>query len=231
MGIHIQAKAGDIAEKVLLPGDPLRAQWIAENFLENAVLYNRVRGMLGFTGVYKGERVSVQGSGMGVPSMSIYAQELITSYGAKKLIRVGSAGAYQKDLKLKSIVLAMSASTNSSIIPLLFGNDFFAPTANAELFVKAMSVAQSKQIPVHAGNVLTSDLFYETAPDYLKKWASYGVLCVEMETAALYIVAAKFGVPALSILTISDNLITQEKTTAEERERTFDEMISLALEL
>ncbi len=231
MSLHIEAKPGEIAEKVLLPGDPLRAKWIAETFLKDSVLYNTVRGMLGFTGTYKGNRISIQGTGMGAPSISIYAQELIEGYGVKKLIRVGSAGSYQENLKLRSIVLAMTASSNGSINKLLFGNDSFAPAAHPDLFINAVTVAKNRHIPLHIGNVLTSDLFYEEDPLYYKKWASYGVLCVEMETAALYTLAAKFGVQALAILTISDHLVTKEKTSSEERERSFEEMVTIALEI
>jgi purine-nucleoside phosphorylase len=231
MSIHIEAKTGEIAETILLPGDPRRAKWIAENFLEHPKLYNEVRGMLGFTGTYHGKKVSVQGTGMGGPSISIYAHELINDYGVKRLIRVGSAGSFQKEVNIRAIVLAMSASANGSSNKLWFGNDDFAPTANFELFIKAVAVANTKNIAVKAGNVLTSDLFYDDNPDYYKKWAAYGVLCVEMETSSLYTIAAKFGVQALSILTISDSLVTHEKTTAEERERTFKEMVEIALAL
>lgn len=182
MSIHIEAKLGEIAETVLLPGDPLRAKWIAEKFLENPVQYNDVRGMLGFTGMYKGKRVSVQGSGMGVPSISIYAHELINSYQVKKLIRVGSAGSYQESVKIRDIVLAMSACTNSSINKPTFNQEDYAPTAHFELFMNAVDVARKKNIPIKAGTILTSDVFYHDSPEYYKKWAEYGVLCVEMET-------------------------------------------------
>ncbi len=231
MSIHIEAKKGEIAETVLLPGDPMRAKWIAETFLQNVTLYNDVRAMLGFTGTYNGKRVSVQGTGMGTPSTTIYAHELINEYGVKKLIRVGSAGSYQKDIKIRDLVLAMSASTNSSINRLPFEGEDFAPTAHFDLFMKAIDVARAKNIDIKAGNVLTSDVFYQDNPEYYKKWAKYGVLCVEMETAALYTIAAKFGVKALSILTISDSLVTKEKTTSDERETTFKEMVTIALEI
>ena len=232
MSIHIEAKPGEIAEKILLPGDPMRAKWIADTYLTQVKLYNDVRGMLGFTGLYKGKPVSVQGTGMGVPSITIYSHELINFYGVKQLIRVGSAGSYQKDIKLRDIVLAMSASTNSSLNKLPFEGEDYAPTANFELFMKAVDVARNKKIPIKAGNVLTSDVFYQDSPDYYKKWANYGVLCVEMETAALYTVAAKHQVQALSLLTISDSLVDRDQTTtADERETTFKEMIEIALEL
>lgn len=231
MSTHINAQKGDIAETILLPGDPLRAKWIAETFFENPVCFNRVRGMLGYTGTYKGKKISAMGSGMGVPSISIYSHELITEFGVQNLIRVGSAGSYQKHIKLRDIVLAMAASSTSGVNELRFGGADFAPTANFELFQKAVEVAKQKNIPVKAGNVLTSDEFYADEIESYKKWSKFGVLCVEMETAGLYTVAAKHNVSALSILTISDSLVTGEKTTAKERETTFEEMITIALEL
>ncbi|MDE1207205.1 purine-nucleoside phosphorylase [Tenacibaculum larymnensis] len=231
MSIHIEAKKGEIAETVLLPGDPMRAKWIAETFLENPVCYNDVRGMLGFTGTYKGKRISVQGTGMGIPSALIYAHELINEYGVKNLIRVGSAGSYQKGVKIRDIVIAMAASTNSGLNTIRFNGADFAPTASFELFQKAVDAAKEKGIPLKAGNILSSDEFYADEFESYKKWADYGVLCVEMETNGLYTVAAKHKVNALSILTISDSLVTGERTTADEREQTFKEMIEIALEL
>ncbi|TDT68592.1 purine-nucleoside phosphorylase [Hypnocyclicus thermotrophus] len=228
MSVHIGAKKGEIAETVLLPGDPMRAKWIAETFLEDAECYNTVRGMYGYTGYYKGKKVSVQGTGMGVPSISIYVNELIRDYGVKNLIRVGSAGSYQENVKVRDIVLAMAASTNSGINRHRFNGDF-APTANFELFMKAVTAAKEKNIEVKAGNILTSDEFYQDDFNSYKKWASFGVLAVEMETAALYTIAAKYGVKALTILTISDSLVTGEETTSEERETTFKDMIEIAL--
>ncbi len=231
MSVHIEAKKGEIAETILLPGDPLRAKWIAETFLENPVCFNKVRGMLGFTGTYQGKRVSVMGTGMGVPSISIYSHELINEYGVKNLIRVGSAGSYQADIKIRDIVLAMAASSNSGINELRFGGADFAPTASFELFQKAIEAAKAKDIKVKAGNIFTSDEFYEDDFESYKKWSKFGVLCVEMESAGLYTVAAKYNVNALSILTISDSLVTGERTTNEERETTFKGMIEIALEL
>tara|TARA_R110000850_G_scaffold277086_1_gene422440 strand:+ start:186801 stop:187499 length:699 start_codon:yes stop_codon:yes gene_type:complete len=231
MSIHISAKKGDIAETILLPGDPLRAKWIAETFFDNPVCFNEVRGMLGYTGTYKGNKISTMGTGMGVPSISIYAHELITEYGVKNLIRVGSAGSYQMEVKIRDIVLAMAASSTSGVNELRFGGADFAPTATFELFQKAVDIARAKNIPVKAGNVLTSDEFYADEFESYKKWSKFGVLCVEMETAGLYTVAAKHKVNALSILTISDSLVTGEKTTSKERETTFEEMIKIALEL
>ena len=229
MSIHIGAKEGDIAETVLLPGDPLRAKWIAETFLENPVCYNEVRGMLGFTGTYKGKRVSVQGTGMGIPSTLIYCNELIKDFGVKKLIRVGSAGSYQKDVKLYDIVIAMAASSNSGINNSRFINSDYSPTADFGLFLKAVDYARDNNISIKAGNVLSSDEFYEDNFDTYKKWADFGVLCVEMEAAGIYTIAAKYNVKALAILTISDSLVTQEKTTSKERENTFSAMIEIAL--
>ncbi|MCI2229009.1 purine-nucleoside phosphorylase [Polaribacter sp. MSW13] len=231
MSVHIEAKKGEIAETVLLPGDPMRAKWIADTFLKEVIQYNDVRGMLGFTGTYKGNRVSVQGTGMGIPSTLIYCTELITEYGVKNLIRVGSAGSYQKDVKIRDIVFAMAASTNSGLNTIRFNGADFAPTASFKLFQKAIEVAKEKNITVKAGGILSSDEFYADEFDSYKKWADYGVLCVEMETSGLYTVAAKHNVNALSILTISDSLVTKERTTADEREQTFKEMIEIALEL
>ncbi|SDS07273.1 purine-nucleoside phosphorylase [Polaribacter sp. KT25b] len=231
MSVHIGAKKGEIAETVLLPGDPMRAKWIADTFLKDIFQYNDVRGMYGFTGTYKGKRISVQGTGMGIPSTLIYAHELINDYGVKNLIRVGSAGSYQKEVKIRDIVLAMAASTNSGLNTIRFNGADYAPTASFKLFQKAIEVAKEKNIEVKAGGILSSDEFYADDFDSYKKWADYGVLCVEMETSGLYTVAAKHNVNALSILTISDSLVTKERTTSEEREQTFKEMIEIALEL
>ena len=227
---HIGAKKGDIAETILLPGDPLRAKYIAETFLQDIVQYNNVRGMLGFTGTYKGKKVSVQGTGMGVPSIGIYSHELIAEYGCKNLIRVGTAGSLQENVKIRDVVLAMSASTDSAINKLRFNGADYAPTANAELLFKAYEVGKAKGLSMKAGNILTSDTFYGDEPEAWKKWAKFGVLCVEMETAQLYTTAAKFGVNALTIITISDSLVTGEATSAEERQLTFNDMIEVALE-
>ncbi len=229
MSIHIAAKKGEIAETVLLPGDPIRAKWIAETFFDHPVCYTKIRGMFGYTGSYKGKPVSVQGTGMGIPSALIYCHELIKDYGVKNLIRVGSAGSYQKDIKIRDIVIAMAASSTSNINNTRFLNSDYAPTANFDLFMKAVQYSRNNNIPIKAGNILSSDQFYEDDPDSYKKWAEFGVLCVEMETAGLYTVAAKYNVKALSILTISDSLVTKEKTSSEERESTFTKMIEIAL--
>ncbi len=230
MSVHIAAKNGEIADTVLLPGDPKRAKWIAENFLENAVCYTDIRGMLGFTGTYKGKRISVQGTGMGIPSISIYITELMKDYGVKTLIRVGSAGSYQEDVKIRDIVVALSTSTDSNINNRRFKGASFAPTVNFDLLSKVLKTAEEKNIKIKAGNILTSDEFYNDDPSYFKKWAEFGVLAVEMETAALYTLASKYKAKALSILTISDSLVSPEITSSEEREKTFNEMIELALE-
>ncbi|MBW2938292.1 purine-nucleoside phosphorylase [Aureisphaera sp. CAU 1614] len=229
MSTHIEAKPGDIAESVLLPGDPMRAKWIAETFLENPVCYNDVRAMLGYTGTYQGKRISVQGTGMGIPSALIYCHELINDYGVKNLIRVGTAGSYQKEVHLRDIVIAMAASSTSGINNSRFINADYSPTANFELFLKAATYAKNNSIPIKAGNVLSSDEFYEDDFDSYKKWAEFGVLCVEMEAAGLYTIAAKYNVKALAILTISDSLVTKERTTSDEREKTFSTMIEIAL--
>lgn len=231
MSVHIEAKKGDIAETILLPGDPLRAKWIAETFFENHVCFNRVRNMFGYTGTYNGKKISVMGTGMGVPSISIYAHELINEFGVKNLIRVGSAGSYQEHVKLYDVVLAMAASSNSGVNELRFGGADYAPTASFELFMKAVEAAKSKKIDIKAGNVFTSDVFYADDFESYKKWSKFGVLCVEMEAAGLYTVAAKHNVNALAILTISDSLVSGERTTSKERETTFKNMVKIALEL
>ncbi len=231
MSVHIEAKVGEIAETILLPGDPLRAKWIADTFFENSTCFNKVRNMFGYTGFYQGKRVSVMGTGMGVPSISIYAHELINDYGVKNLIRVGSAGSYQAEVKIRDIVIAMAASSNSAVNELRFGGADYAPTADFNLFLKAVETAKAKQIDVKAGNIFTSDIFYADDFESYKKWSKFGVLCVEMETAGLYTIAAKHRVHALSILTISDSLVTGERTTTKERETTFKDMIEIALEL
>jgi len=231
MSIHIGAKEGDIASTVLLPGDPLRAKYIAENFLTGTNCYNKVRGMYGYTGVYKGKRVSIQGTGMGIPSISIYVNELITNYKAKNLIRIGSCGSMQADIKIRDVILAMSASTDSHINKIRFNGMDYAPTANYNLLKRAHDIASEKDIALKIGSVLTSDTFYNDNPNSWKHWANYGILAVEMETAALYTLAAKFKVNALSILTVSDSLVTREETTSEERQKTFNQMVEVALEL
>ncbi|CAM3746329.1 purine-nucleoside phosphorylase [Mesobacillus zeae] len=229
MSVHINAKEHEIADTVLLPGDPLRAKYIAETFLENAKLYNEVRNMFGYTGTYKGKRISVQGTGMGVPSISIYINELMSSYNVQTLVRVGTCGAIQKDVKVRDVILAMSASTDSQMNRLTFGGVDYAPTADFDLLLKAYNAGREKGLNLKAGNVLTADQFYNDNSD-LEKWAKYNILGIEMETAALYTLAAKFDRKALSILTVSDQILTGEETTSEERQTTFNEMIEVALE-
>jgi purine-nucleoside phosphorylase len=231
MSVHIGAKKGEIADTILLPGDPLRAKYIAEEFLEDAKLYNEVRGMYGYTGTYKGKEISVQGTGMGVPSISIYANELIQEYDVQKLIRVGSCGALQKDVQIRDVILAQGATTDSQQNKLVFGDIFYAPLADFNLLKAAYEKAEAQGMPVRVGNVFTSDTFYrENAQAVNELLASYKVLAVEMETTALYTLAAKFDRQALSILTVSDHVLTGEETTAEERQTTFNEMIEIALE-
>ena len=230
MSIHIGAEVGEVAEVVLLPGDPLRAEHIAETFFEQAVCHSKVRGMLGFTGTYKGKRVSVQGTGMGVPSISIYAHELLYSYGVKTLVRVGTCGALQESVQIRDIVLAMSASTDSHVNRIRFQTMDFAPTANFELLQHAYQTATDNGFRAHVGNILTTDTFYNEDEEATKLLIDHGTLAVEMETAALYTLAAKAKARSLSILTVSDHIITGESTTSEERQKTFDDMIEVALE-
>ena len=230
MSIHIGAKKGDIADFILLPGDPLRAKYVAENFLEDSVCYNEVRGMYGFTGTYKGRRVSVQGTGMGMPTLSIYVHELINMYDVRYLVRIGSCGGLQPYTEIRDVLLGQCASSDSNINRIRFNGMDFAPGASFELLKRAFDQADTLDIPVKVGNILSSDTFYGEDPDSWKLWAKYGVLAVEMESAALYTLAARFGVHALSILTVSDNLVTGSATTSEEREKTFTSMMTLALE-
>ncbi len=231
MSIHIGAKKGEIARTVLLPGDPLRAKYVAENLLENARCYNEVRGMYGFTGTYQGKPVSIQGTGMGIPSISIYAHELITEYGVQNLIRVGTCGAIHPDLALRDVILAMAASTDSRVNQMRFAGKDFAPAASFHLLRNAYDAATALGVPVKVGNILSTDLFYHDDPDYWQRWADYGVLALEMESAGLYTLAAKFGVNALSILTVSDQIITGAHVTAGERETAFTNMVKIALEI
>ncbi len=229
---HNHANPGEIADKILLPGDPMRARFIAENFLENPVCYNEVRGMYGFTGNYKGKRVSVQGTGMGMPSMHIYASELMEIYGVKNLIRVGTCGGLKSSVHLKDVVIAMGATTDSNMNRDRFGSISFAPTASFELLRKAYEEAQKQGINAFVGNVFTSDKFYDDrGKEKNDLVASYGVAAVDMETCELYTLAAKHQVNALTMLTVSDDLVTRECCTAEERQNTFQDMIRIALEI
>lgn len=230
MSTHIGAKNGDIADTVLLPGDPLRAKYIAETFLEDVVQYNTVRNAFGYTGTYKGKKISVQGTGMGIPSIMIYVEELINEYGVETLMRVGSAGGMKEEVQIRDVVLAQAAATDSSAVKNTFGHQVdFAPIADFELLKTAFEVGQEKGMEVKVGNVLSADRFYNEELDK-KKLADYGVMAVEMEAAGLYLLAAKYNKKALALLTISDHLLTGEETTSEERERTFDDMMIIALE-
>ncbi|RLD39400.1 MAG: purine-nucleoside phosphorylase [Bacteroidetes bacterium] len=233
MSIHIGAKKDEIAETVLLPGDPLRAKFIADTFLENVVMYSKVRGMYGFTGFYKGKRLSVQGTGMGVPSISIYVNELINDYDVQKLMRIGTCGAIQNDIELKDVILGMAASTDSSLNKIRFDGMDYAPIADFELLNQAYQYAMSKGKKVKVGNILTSDIFYND--DYLadpfQKWKDFGIMAVEMESAALYTLAAKYKRKALTILTVSDHITKGEFCSAEERQTAFTDMMEIALEI
>jgi purine-nucleoside phosphorylase len=232
MSTHLGAKLGDIAEIVLLPGDPLRAKYIADTFLDHAVCYTQVRGMLGYTGLYKGTRVSVQGTGMGMPSLSIYVNELVRFYDVKKMIRVGSCGAMQSHIKIRDIILAQGASTTSNMNKRRFGESTFSAISDFDLLHNTYLTAKEKKMRVHVGNVLSEDSFYDDYNDMTKnkKFADYKILAVEMEAAELYTLASKYNVQALCVLTVSGSLITKEETTAEEREKTFDDMITLVLD-
>lgn len=229
MTAHNNAKKGDIAETVLMPGDPLRAKFIAENYLENAVCYNEVRGMLGYTGTYKGKRISVQGSGMGMPSMGIYSYELFNEYDVNNIIRIGTAGAISDNVNLREIIIAMSASTNSNYAMQYNLAGTYAPTASYKLLSEAVKSAEIIGSAYHVGNILSSDTFYDESGS-LKKWAEMGVLAVEMETAALYMNAARSNKNALCILTVSDCPFKNLSTTSEERQTSFRDMMKIALE-
>ncbi|MCR5289159.1 MAG: purine-nucleoside phosphorylase [Treponema sp.] len=229
MSTHINAPEGAIAQAVLLPGDPLRAKFIAENFLEDAKCYNEVRGMYGFTGTYKGKKVSVQGTGMGQPSLSIYVNELFQFYGVQTAIRIGTCGAIHESTKVRDTIIVNAACTDSSLMNQRFGDLHFAPSANFDLLLKAYQVAKDMGIRYQVGPCTSSDLFYDENENW-RLWAKYGVLGIEMEAAELYTLAAKYGRKALAILTVSDHIVTGEKTTAEERQLTFANMIKVALE-
>ncbi|TWX71981.1 purine-nucleoside phosphorylase [Colwellia demingiae] len=227
---HIEAQASEFAETVLMPGDPLRAKFIADNFLDDAKCITKVRNMLGYTGTYKGKRVSVMGSGMGVPSISIYATELFKDYGVEKIIRIGSCGAVRDDIKIRDIVIGMAASTDSNVNRQRFHNVDFAACADFSLLKSVVDTAEKMGKPVHVGNIFTADLFYTPQPEMFATMEKYGILAVEMEAAGLYGVAAEYGKKALTVLTVSDHIKTGEKTTSEERETTFKDMMELTLE-
>ncbi len=229
MSTHINAPAGAIAKNILLPGDPLRAKFIAENFLENAKLYNEVRGMYGFTGTYKGVPVSVQGTGMGQPSLSIYVTELFKDYGVENAIRVGTCGAIQEDLELRDTILVNSACSDSCLLNQRFGNLHFAPTADFNLVKTADKIAQEMKIRYSVGSVVSSDFFYDINENW-KKWKEYGVKGIEMESAELFTLAAQYKRHAMAIMTVSDHILKGGETTAEERQTTFTNMMKIALE-
>lgn len=231
MSNHIGAQQGQIAPTVLLPGDPLRARHIAETLLEDVVCFNEIRGMLGYTGRYGDKRVSVMGTGMGIPTLSIYVHELVTEYHARVLIRVGTCGALQPHLKVGDIVLPMAASTNSNINKIRFGGMDYAPVASFRLLQMAYEVAKERGARVYVGGIFSSDTFYDDDPGWWQKWAAYCALVCEMETSGLYSLAAKFKVEALSVLTVSDSLVTGETSTAEQREKGFSQMAEIALEI
>lgn len=229
MSVHIGAEPGHIAPVCLLPGDPLRAKFIAETLLEDAECFNEVRGMLGFTGIWQGKRVSVMGSGMGQPSLAIYVNELIRDYDVQTVIRVGTCGALQPDLEVGDVVLPLTASTNSHVNRLRFGGMDFAPPADFELLQAAYAEGKKRTDRVRVGGILSSDSFYEDDPEAWKLWARFGTLAIEMESSALYTLAAQHGRRAASVLTVSDNLATGAFATAEQRERGFPMMAEIAL--
>jgi purine-nucleoside phosphorylase len=228
MSVHIGAASGEIAETVLMPGDPYRARWAADSFLTGAKCVTQVRGMLGFTGNWNGHRVTIQGSGMGMPSLSIYTNELIRDYGVKTLIRIGSCGGMQPQVKLRDVVLAMTASAVATPSSTIFREFHFAPAADWGLLSAAAAAARAKGVAVHVGGIYSSDTFYDERPDLNAEMTRHGILGVEMETAELYTLAARHGVRALAVLTVSDHLQTHEALPAEDRERSFGEMVEIA---
>ncbi|MEO8530355.1 MAG: purine-nucleoside phosphorylase [Deltaproteobacteria bacterium] len=229
MSTHIGAKPGEIAETVLMPGDPYRARWAAETFLSDVTCVNEVRGMLGFTGLWNGNRVTIHGSGMGMPSLSIYANELIRDYGAKTLIRIGSAGALQHHVKVRDVILAMTASAISTPSATIFREANFAPCADWGLLKAAAEAAKSTDATVHIGGIFSSDTFYSERMDISEQLIRHGILGVEMEAAELYTLAARYGVRALAVLTVSDHILTEESLPSDQRERSFGAMIEIAL--
>lgn len=227
---HINAERGDFADTVLMPGDPLRAQYIADTFLSDVRQVNQVRNMLGFTGSYKGRAISVMGHGMGIPSVSIYAKELITEFGVNTLIRVGSCGAVRDDVALRDVVIGLSASTDSKVNRVRFMDHDFAATADFELVSRAVAAARACQVPVKVGNLFSADLFYSPQPELFELMKRYGIVGVEMEAAGLYGVAAEYGARALTICTVSDHILRHEALSADERQSSFNEMMEIALE-
>ena len=230
MTIHIGAAPGDIASTVLLPGDPYRAKWAAETFLEKPRLVNEVRGMLGYTGTWRGNEVTIQGSGMGMPSLSIYVNELIRDYDAQTLIRIGSCGAMQEKVGLRDVILAMTASTVSTPSRGMFRELQFAPCADWSLLRAAAAAAEAQDLTPHIGGIYSSDTFYDERPDLNEQMVRHGVLGVEMEAAELYTLAARYGRRALAVLTVSDHLQTGEALPSDQRERSFGAMVEIALQ-
>ncbi|MEL6315085.1 MAG: purine-nucleoside phosphorylase [Pseudomonadota bacterium] len=229
MSIHINANPDDIAETVLMPGDPMRAKWAAETFLEDAMQVNSTRGMLGFTGTWKGQRVTIHGSGMGMPTLSIYVNELIREFGAKTFLRIGSCGAMQDHVNLRDIVLPQTASSISTPSSTIFRDVNFAPVADFAMLRAADNAARVLGVTPHIGGIYSSDTFYDERPDLNKQLTRHGCLAVEMETAELYTLAARYDVRALTVLTVSDHLLTEEALPPEERETSFRDMIQIAL--
>lgn len=227
---HINAELGDFSDVVIMPGDPLRAKYIATKFLEEAKEVNNVRGMLAYTGNYRGRKVSVMGHGMGIPSCSIYAKELITDFGVKKIIRVGSCGAVRQDVKLRDVVIGLGACTDSKINRMRFKGHDYAAIADFNMVCSAVQAASEHGISTQVGNLFSADLFYTPEPDMFDLMEKYGILGVEMEAAGIYAVAAEYGARALTICTVSDHIRTNEKLSAEERQTTFDDMIKIAME-
>lgn len=230
MSVHIAAEPGQIAPRVLLPGDPLRAKWIAETFFDDATCYSEVRGMYGFTGTYRGEPVSVQGTGMGMPSTSIYVNELISSYDTQQLIRVGSCGAVSEKLNVRDVVIGQAAATDSSMNTLRFGGHHFPATAHFELLRAAADTAANAGARHVVGTLFSTDSFYHPRPELTDKLVEHGVMAIEMEAAEIYTLAALHGRQALAICTVSDHLVTGEETTSQEREQTFGDMVTIALD-
>lgn len=228
---HIEAKKGEIAESILLPGDPLRAKFIADNFLTDVIQFNSVRNMFGFTGHYNGKRVSVMGTGMGMPSIGIYSHELIKFYDVKRLIRVGSAGSMQDDIKVNDIVIAQGASTNSNFVDQFNLKGTFSAISDYGMLSSAVNRAKELNLPYHVGNIMSSDVFYDADVNSWKNWADVGVLCQEMEAYALYVTAAAHKVSALTICTISDSLITGESMSHNDRQTALVQMMGLALDI
>ncbi|MFB9867050.1 purine-nucleoside phosphorylase [Vreelandella sulfidaeris] len=227
---HINAAPGDFADTVLMPGDPLRAKYIADTYLENVRQVNDVRNMFGYTGTYQGREISVMGHGMGIPSVSIYAKELITDYGVKSLIRVGSCGAVRDDVNVRDVVIGMGASTDSKVNRMRFNDHDFAAIADFELTQHAVAAAKAKNVPVKVGNIFSADLFYNPQTEMAEMLKRYGIVGVEMEAAGLYGVAAEFGARAMTICTVSDHILKGESLSSADRQTTFDDMMLIALD-